>query len=451
MRNYFILNGVDSRDYGVYISGQGTFSAPQKAYTFYNVPGRNGAILGDEHRLENIEVSYEAFIYSDFDKNIADFRSFLLSLDGYQKLTDSYHPDEYRYAVYQGPFEPTVERTNDVGSFIITFSCKPQRYLLSGDTEYYPMSGEVEGNPVYVNTGDISSFDISIALNYYNNHSTESRHGYNYAYGIELTADEETIWSEEFGEKVLEANITASGAEFTTIVESAPKTGWYKVDGYTSKYACPFEPTGTIKYATFAVFKANPYILSVGEVTYDETNRELVWITRLGLNTIDLFYEYINKASTVMELAETVTGMGVVWSNAPEFPEGVHYLEAVQKTRYAAGYYMYEIPIKPPVLSVQVSASNTLENPTPFRSKPLIRLYGEGTLDIDGITITVSDCDEYVDIDCEMMDCYEGDTNRNNDVAFSTYDFPELKPGDNTFSTDGDVTALMIKPRWWRV
>ena len=32
MRNYFILNGVDSREYGVYINGQGTFGAPKKAY-----------------------------------------------------------------------------------------------------------------------------------------------------------------------------------------------------------------------------------------------------------------------------------------------------------------------------------------------------------------------------------------------------------------------------------
>ncbi len=161
MREYFILNGVDSRDFGVYISGQGTFSAPQKAYTFYNIPGRNGALLGNEHRLENINVSYEAFIYTDFDNQLAAFRSFLLSIDGYAKLSDSYHPDEYRYAVYQGPFEPTVEKTNDAGKFTIIFSCKPQRYLLSGDASYYWVPGgsqELSGSGI---AGSIESVVLS--------------------------------------------------------------------------------------------------------------------------------------------------------------------------------------------------------------------------------------------------------------------------------------------------
>ena len=136
MRNYFILNGVDSRDFGVYISGQGTFDAPQKSYTFYNVPGRDGALLSSDNRLENATLTYEAFIYKDFNENVANFRTFLLSLNGYAKLTDSYHPDEFRYAVYTGPFEPKVQSKNDAGSFKITFSCKPQRYLLSGEAEW---------------------------------------------------------------------------------------------------------------------------------------------------------------------------------------------------------------------------------------------------------------------------------------------------------------------------
>ena len=89
MRNWLTFGGKDSRDFGVYISGQGTFTAPEKAYTFYAVPGRNGALIGNERRLENIQVSYECFIYSNFKQNVADFRTYLLSLDGYQELTDA--------------------------------------------------------------------------------------------------------------------------------------------------------------------------------------------------------------------------------------------------------------------------------------------------------------------------------------------------------------------------
>lgn len=134
MRNYLTFNGHDSRDYGVYISGQGTFSAPARAYEMLSVPGRNGDLVGYEKRLENIEVTYPCFIYSNFDQNLSNFRNMLLSTFGYVKLTDSYHTDEFRMALFQGPFDPEVTKKNDAGSFDLTFICKPQRFLNSGET-----------------------------------------------------------------------------------------------------------------------------------------------------------------------------------------------------------------------------------------------------------------------------------------------------------------------------
>jgi len=134
VRNYFTLNGTDSRDFGVYISGQGTFSAPQMAYNVIEVPGRNGALIGSEKRLLNLQLTYPAFIYSNFKQNIADFRNFLLSQVGYQRLQDSYHTTEFRMALYEGAFEPEVVPKNNAGRFEIVFNCKPQRFLVSGET-----------------------------------------------------------------------------------------------------------------------------------------------------------------------------------------------------------------------------------------------------------------------------------------------------------------------------
>lgn len=133
MRNYFTLNGVDSRDFGVYITGSGTFSAPRREYSMVPIPGRNGDLVGNEKRFENLELTYPAFIYTNFKQNIRDFRNFLLSLVGYHILIDTYHPDEFRMALYEGEFEPEVEPKNDAGSFDIVFNCKPQRYLLTGE------------------------------------------------------------------------------------------------------------------------------------------------------------------------------------------------------------------------------------------------------------------------------------------------------------------------------
>ena len=133
MRNYFTLDGKNSKDYGVYISGGGTFNAPQRSREKFNIPGRNGKLTKDNGYYENISVEYPAFIYDNFDGNIAAFRNMLLSAKGYARLEDSYHPDEYRIAMYDGNFEAEVVDNLRAGEFTLTFDCYPQRFLKSGE------------------------------------------------------------------------------------------------------------------------------------------------------------------------------------------------------------------------------------------------------------------------------------------------------------------------------
>lgn len=235
MRNYFTFNGVDSRSFGVYISGSGTFSAPRREYNMVPIPGRNGDLVGNEKRFENLELTYPAFIYVNFKQNIRDFRNYLLSLVGYQRLIDSYHPDEFRMALYEGEFEPDVESKNDAGKFDIVFNCKPQRFLLSGE-------------------------------------------------------------------------------QVTTL-----------------------------------------------------------------------------------------------------------------------------------------TADGTITNPTRFNSQPLLRVYGTGTLGVNGDFIRIYQALDYTDIDCEMMDCFRGSVNKNRVVSFTNYNFPVLEPGTNYFSLGTGITKVEITPRWWRL
>ena len=144
MRNYLIFNGNDSRDYGVYLTGTGTYSAPERAQEMISVPGRNGNLIGTETRFENIEVTYPAFIYSNFSQNIQDFRNMLLANRGYFELSDSYHTDEYRMATYIGAFEPEVTAMHDAGSFELVFNCKPQRFLNSGkESQTFVATGSI--------------------------------------------------------------------------------------------------------------------------------------------------------------------------------------------------------------------------------------------------------------------------------------------------------------------
>lgn len=147
MRNYFIFDGENSKDYGVYISGQGTFNAPERDYKTIAVPGRDGSLLGVDHRLENVELTYNAFIYANFKQNIAALRSMLLSKTGYKRLTDTYHADEFRRAFYRGGLDVDVTPKNDAGEFDIEFECMPQRFLLSGESQLSIQSGGSITNP----------------------------------------------------------------------------------------------------------------------------------------------------------------------------------------------------------------------------------------------------------------------------------------------------------------
>lgn len=161
-------------NYGVYISGTGVFNAPVRDYNAISVPGRNGDLLGNEKKLDNIDITYPAFVYANFRQAIADLKAFLLSQIGYQRLTDTYYPDEFRLGYYEGGTEIEPTGKLDAGSFDLTFKCKPQRYLTSGETVSTYTADRTINNPTLFDalpliraygTGTVGINDISITIN----------------------------------------------------------------------------------------------------------------------------------------------------------------------------------------------------------------------------------------------------------------------------------------------
>ena len=137
MQNSIIFGGINSADFGIYIGGEGTFNAPKRAVEMVTVPGRNGDIAIDQGHYENIEVTYSAFNYEEdlatFAKQLSDFRNAIVSQVGYQRLTDTFHPDEYRMAIYTEGLEIDPIKYNTASEFELKFNCKPQRWLTSGE------------------------------------------------------------------------------------------------------------------------------------------------------------------------------------------------------------------------------------------------------------------------------------------------------------------------------
>lgn len=147
MRNYMTIDGRDSRLFGLYINGVDTFGAPAREYTTMQIPGRNGDLIVKADRLQNYDLRYHAFIYRNFDANIAALRVFLMSKTSYFRLEDTYHPDEFRMAYYRGPFTPTVTQRLNAAQFDLIFNVKPQRFLKSGEEAITLSSSTSVRNP----------------------------------------------------------------------------------------------------------------------------------------------------------------------------------------------------------------------------------------------------------------------------------------------------------------
>ncbi len=126
--SWFAIDGTKSSDYGVYVSNIKSDDAPARIYEAVSVPGRNGDIIFDEGRYENIIVSYECGLINN-NANLTGFRSWLMSLTGYHTLTDSYHENEYRLAIPTGGLAVETLVGRRIAKFRVQFNCKPQRFF----------------------------------------------------------------------------------------------------------------------------------------------------------------------------------------------------------------------------------------------------------------------------------------------------------------------------------
>ena len=132
-RHYFIYNGKNSADYGVFISGNALYDTPTREIEVISVPGRNGDIIFDNRRFTNVEVTYPCYIPRGFNEKFNDFKAAILSDTKYHRLEDTYSPEHFREGFITGPIQVTTGPFNKSGQFDITFNCKPQRFLKLGE------------------------------------------------------------------------------------------------------------------------------------------------------------------------------------------------------------------------------------------------------------------------------------------------------------------------------
>ena len=142
------FDGKSLADFGVHVSGDSVFTAPERVYETVEVPGRNGSLHIDGGRFNNITLKYPAFILGDFKANTSAFRNFMLSRIGEKRIEDTYHPEEFRLGVYKGPLDFEAIMLEGA-NFDIEFECTGERFLKEGEVpRQFTSTGKIF-NPTY--------------------------------------------------------------------------------------------------------------------------------------------------------------------------------------------------------------------------------------------------------------------------------------------------------------
>ena len=394
--NYKALTfgGESSRTYGVYITGEGVFNAPERAVEMITIPGRNGAFALDRGHFENIEVTYPAGIVADnptdFAKAIADFRSFLCSKNGYVRLEDEYNPGEYRMAIYKSGLDVSHEGLQ-TGEFDIVFDCKPQRFLTSGETAVAVASGGKVTNPTL--------FEARPQLQLW-------------GYGdIDIEGQAISVDNVLIGETILAENKTAWTYGVTTLSVEVDDALFNIGDTISVLFggSIGVKPKAGTEGGQPLTLKRNDLLYQFTAGTSDTTTLIKTWpdaeTAKVKVSGSWLSYTFKSVLTVAYDGDKTITLTG-----------------QADVTGAGASY------IDPGVAQITIQSVSVDSTVSALGSPTYIDLdIGEAYKIVNGSAVSVNNA---VQIPAEL---------------------PAIVPGDNTITYDNTFTQVKVLPRWWKV
>ena len=414
-----IFGGVDSSDYGIYISGEGVYNAPERSVELVNVPGRNGAIVLDQGRYNNIKVTYPAMVLEadqeHFRERLSEFRNAILSQKGYQRLEDSYHPDEFRMGVYHDGLEVSdILTLARGGNFELIFDCKPQRWLSDGDIPVPVSSGSVLQNPTVFDSSPLLEVEGygNINFNGYNINLRNALVG-----NIQLLPRKYRRERENFSDFsdtfYFDRDLLETG-DMITVGPITFEYGYNFNEGLASSTSYVIDSASTIS-PSVEVLSGYTHLLHCNLEIYVTTPN--ITFTALGVNDAPV----IETAQVTVTCGMTTGGTRTITTVA-HVTCGYDYITiSMRSIVYQSGtpVYVYEYRTSP------VTANSTLN------------LLGHPSY-----------------IDCETGEAYVEMNGKiyslNSYVALGS-DLPVLAPQSNKVTFDNTVTDLKIVPRWWKV
>jgi phage-related protein len=395
----FTYDGVSSDTYGVYLTGEGVFNAPERSVEMISIPGRNGDYALDMGKFDNITVTYKAGMYdvneSNFATKIANLRNWLCSKVGYCRLSDDYNPNEYRMGVYSSGLEVDHDMLI-AGEFELTFNCKPQRFLTSGETKTTLTSGNTITNPTLFDASPL--FEVS-------GYGTLSIGTNNIVVNNELIGDIVVHNVQQYN------NVTT---KTITIDDTYANNGdAISIDDVHF--------TDNRSWVKASVSNASISATGDGYSTISINGHNLISI--VGFTNLSFTYGTSATKSTTATWTATISGS----SKTGTIAFSVAYNGAKQFT-----------------ISATVTAPNTPTNDA-------TEIINVGTIILDS-TQSVLGNPLYIDLD--IGECYkivnDSLVSVNNGIEMPTK-LPTLPSGSTTITFSNTFTSVKVVPRWWIV
>ena len=403
--NSFVFGTFSTIALGVIVDGPGDYTAPQRAVEAVTIPGRNGALYLDQGYYENIEVTYTVVVRAttqfEFASKVAQLRNAIVSQKGYKRLEDAYHPNEYRMAVYHSGLEDDPDWHSRSASFDITFDCKPQRFLMSGEASQDITSGQDLYNSTGYDAQPLLMVDGYGTVNVGN-------------YDID-------IQSVLMGEYELDNGIVLMNDRPYNL----PSAGYNSGDTFT-----------------FGECRAHLFIRAAEGVvirSVDSTDSNVrIFMRQNGVEVRHTFEPFeVNSGQTQdYTFSSTVPVTIVVYASGAT-------------TTYTVSY---TVTLKYKVLGNEISATASISN-SPSTQAFYMSL-NSYSFDISSVSVdsTMSALGHPTYVDCEIGEAYkiENDEfislNRYIDLGSKV---PVLKGGSNVITFDSTVTSLKVAPKWW--
>lgn len=255
-QEYFVFNGHSSEEFGISLI-RTSEPTPAPGYVFEHIPGRHGEIITDTESFQNVEITYKCSIFKDAYRNLRNLAGLLMTAQGYTRLEDSYHPDVFRMAVCKTQINPEMFWGKEGANFEITFSCKPQQWLKTGEMEEKREVAKQYGTTILDKT-----FEIYNPTNF------------NASPLIRFNTSEQYY---ESSTKKFKLTINGTEIQFKTI------TNDYQYDYVLD---CETGETHGINKTTGNTFNINKYISAVKKIPF----------LGKGKNLIHIYYEAPNEA-----------------------------------------------------------------------------------------------------------------------------------------------------------